>query len=566
MNYINIKPPSRLPHRSISSVRFYNGKLLPSISAFPDANFDFARTTPTHRTTVRQPIIINGAGPAGLILAIGLKNAGIPFEICESHRHDLHSGPRRNHVSILSSQLLRPLREFLRFPNYKSLLKQFALDPPASRDDAKRHDHSINTEVFMQLLRRQVRVNYGFRLERDGISCLESTVTSRYLVGETIKILEGSLLVGADGTFSAGRANQPTSSLTLIVHLAVRPTHNFYVWPAVTYAMTVVVSAEQYRSDFEKFLNRNGITSMRIGHTRLSLTTNRKSLGKVHMNLWYSRLTTSNQDYHAFFGRRTNERDTPRVDYKLDKMVAGELDSLQPLPAPFAAAYEVCKKSGVSQKWNLNSVRMMRSQVATDVFSGGLSMAAVLIGNAAHTIPELFSPADINWAIMDAIDLCYMIVERYDDDTLFSQISKDYYDIKFPRWNRLCHEWVEKWMSAHGLPYDTEKATYNWVKLARTSRGPEREFMSESEFKSLPGADPRAILRYKDDEQARWDKVQQRIRDRLDGKYTFKMPPGTKPTKVVLRYLDSTVMPEKHGEQEIEDDHGSNETESRSPS
>ena len=151
-------------------------------------------------------------------------------------------------------------------------------------------------------------------------------------------------------------------------------------------------------------------------------------------------MTTSNEDYYAFIGFQPNETDTPKVDYKFDKMIGGELDSLQPLPAPFATAYEICKNTCVSQKWNLNSVRMTRSQVATDVFSDGLSMPAVLIGNAAHAIPELISPADINWAMMDAMDLCYMIVERYDDDKLFFQISKDYYDIKFPRWTKLCHE------------------------------------------------------------------------------------------------------------------------------
>ena len=349
------------------------------------------------------------------------------------------------------------------------------------------------------------------------------------------------------------------------MHLAVRRTHNLYVWPAVTYASTVAVSPEQYESDFEPFLDNSGATSLLIGHTRLTLSTNSKSLGKVHMNLWYSRLTISNQDYHAFFGLQPDETDTPRVDYKFDKMIGGELDSLQPLPAPFATAYELCKNIGVSQRWNLNSVRMRRCQVATDVFSDGLSMPAVLIGNAAHAIPEIFSPADINWAMMDAMDLCNMIVERYDDDRLFSQISKDYYDIKFPRWRRLHHEWEAKWMSAHGLPYRIEKAILTWVKVARTSRRPERETMSDSEFKRLPGRDSRLIQRYRDNEGARWEQVQQRIRDRLERKYASKVPPGISPTKVVLRYLDLSSLPQKHGEQKTIHDRGSNETESADP-
>ena len=121
-----------------------------------------------------------------------------------------------------------------------------------------------------------------------------------------------------------------------------------------------------------------------------------------------------------------------------------EIDSLQPLPAPFAAAYELCKGIGVSQQWYLNSVQMGRHDLATDILSDRLSMPAVHIGHAAHSISEFISPADISWMMMDAMDLCYMIVERYNNDRLFSQVSKDYYDISFSRWRRSLHECDEK--------------------------------------------------------------------------------------------------------------------------
>ena len=207
---INIKPPPRHQRccffSSTSRVFSRKDKGVARVqSAFKGVNYDFASTTPTQRAYIRQPIIINGAGPAGLILAIGLKNAKIPFEICETHRHDLPSRPRRNHVSILSSDILKPLRDFLRVPTFRSFLDEVALNPPQPGLDARRHDHSITTESWMELLRRQVRVNYGFRLEPEGISCLESVVTSQYRVGEAIRTLQGSLLVGADGIFSAGR-------------------------------------------------------------------------------------------------------------------------------------------------------------------------------------------------------------------------------------------------------------------------------------------------------------------------------------------------------------------------
>lgn len=188
--------------RCFSSTHLLEG---PIDKTFRGVNYDFASTAPVERAYVRRPIIINGAGPAGLILAIGLKNARIPFEICESHRHDLPSRLRRNHVSILMSDVFEPLRQFLRVPNSKSFLDEIVLNPPKSgRLVARRYeDYPISTESLMKLLRRQVRVNYGFRLEHEGISCLESVFTSRYNFGDSIRTFEGSLLVGADGMFSA---------------------------------------------------------------------------------------------------------------------------------------------------------------------------------------------------------------------------------------------------------------------------------------------------------------------------------------------------------------------------
>ena len=124
-------------------------------------------------------------------------------------------------------------------------------------------------------------------------------------------------------------------SLSLILRLAVRSTYNLYVWPAITYASTIVVTSEQYESEFKKMLDNSGATSLVTGDTRLALSTNSKSPGKVRMTLLYSRLTTSTQEYHEDFGFQPDERDTPRVDYAFDEMIGRELDSLQPLPAPF---------------------------------------------------------------------------------------------------------------------------------------------------------------------------------------------------------------------------------------
>ena len=59
-----------------------------------------------------------------------------------------------------------------------------------------------------------------------------------------------------------------------------------------------------------------------------------------------------------------------------------------------------------------------------EVHGSGSTMPAVLIGDAAHAVPEDFSPGDIVRASWDAIDLCSMIVLRYDDDKLSFSIPR----------------------------------------------------------------------------------------------------------------------------------------------
>ena len=48
--------------------------------------------------------------------------------------------------------------------------------------------------------------------------------------------------------------------------------------------------------------------------------------------------------------------------------------------------------------------------------------------------------------MVDAFDLCHMIVDRYKDDKLFSQIPKDYYDLKSRVWAKLHFEWEKNGM------------------------------------------------------------------------------------------------------------------------
>lgn len=284
------------------------------------------------------------------------------------------------------------------------------------------------------------------------------------------------------------------------------------------------------------------------------------------MSLWYSRLAASDEDYANYFGFSKDERDIPRVEYSYDPLVASEIESLySQLPFSLAAAYELCKRGGVSQKWYLNSVRLRRSDLETQVFRNGLSMPAVSIGNAAHAIPELFSPGDINHAMMDAFDLSSMFIDRYEDDELFARIPGDYYDIKFRGWQKLHFNWGARWHQEHGLTYDSGDERFKWVKLTRTARLEEREIMSEREFMDLPDGDRSAIQRYKESEIARWGVIQQRIRDRFQQKKMFTVPSGVEPTEIVLRYLDSRSQSGKDAQEVRDEDQTSKNATSSEP-
>ena len=79
-----------------------------------------------------------------------------------------------------------------------------------------------------------------------------------------------------------------------------------------------------------------------------------------------------------------------------------------------------------------------------------------------------------------------MIIDRYENDMLFAQIPRDYYDLKHRRWSKVPREWALRWAKAHNLilPYDlTDGGADNleplplcWYKQLTSVRlqGPER--------------------------------------------------------------------------------------------
>lgn len=204
----------------------------------------------------------------------------------------------------------------------------------------------------------------------------------------------------------------------------------------------------------------------------------------------------------------------------------------------------------------MNCVRTGGRELTTEVFRDELAMPAVLIGDAAHAVPEFYSATDINQALWDAIDLCSMIVKRYDDDQLFSTIAQDFYASKSVRWQKFPKEWARKWMDAHGLPHDYLNDRLYWVKLRRAVRIGGHGDQIGSNFDELPPWKQEAMLKYKEKEEASWEQIQKRIRDRYTVDKAFTPQPGVRSSEIVLRYLDSRSIPDHEdpvvvGDQEI---------------
>ena len=248
-------------------------------------------------------------------------------------------------------------------------------------------------------------------------------------------------------------------------------------------------------------------------------------------------MIASKEDFERFWGFSVEERDIPRVEYQFNPMIKDEIDSLLPLPHPFDRAYELCKSFGISRKRPMNCVRTEGRELTNYVGRGGLTMPAVLIGNAAHAVPEDFPDDHINRALWDAIDLCTMIVERYDDDRLFSTIGQDFYALNSVFWQKFPDKWARKWMDAHALPLEHDDDRLQWVKLRRVVRISNEE--TELKLDEVPPGKKKSMLKHKENEQASWEQIQRRIRNQYIVGKAFTPQPGIKSSEIVLRYLDS---------------------------
>ena len=328
----------------------------------------------------------------------------------------------------------------------------------------------------------------------------------------------------------------------------MRPNYCLLAWPAISYVSSLVIPKQKYMAEFKsEQLVREGEITKLFGNTRLALVDNGGDKNNVNLSLWFSRMITSEEDYHAFYGVPITEKSRTRPDFQFDPIVAAEIETLQPLPPPLEMAYAQCKASSVSQKMALNCVMgVSRSTRSEEIVRGNVSLPAVMIGDAAHAIPELLSPDAINATILDAKALSRMIIERYDDDSAFATIPRDFYDRNLETWGRLPWIWANKWIKAHGLPYEHWKY---WVKQSppfsardhranpiAPNRGPDHWAQCKLGAQDMSPT----ILRFKKGEEERWNRTEDRKANSRLRTLAYQPKLGVQQTEIVVRYLDST--------------------------
>ena len=318
-----------------------------------------------------------------------------------------------------------------------------------------------------------------------------------------------------------------------------------WAWPAITYVSNLVVPKQLFKSDYksEQLLREGEITHL-FGNTRLMLGYKGSRNNDVFLSLWYSRMITSEEDYRAFYGTSIREKPTTRPDFQFDPMIAAEIESLQPLPDPFEKAYARCKASSVSQKISLNCVMgVAYSPRYEEIVRDNISLPAVMIGDAAHGLPDSFSSDSINGTVADAFTLSRMILQRYDNDSAFTSISADFYERERDVWGWLPRMWAEKWMKAHGFDLKTLRGwngfTFDhrsyWEKQSAPGRLPDHSVQRKLESKDIDSG----ISRFMENEEERWKKVEQRMRSNWQRQMAYKREPGAQKAKIVVQYLDS---------------------------
>ncbi|MCJ1326149.1 hypothetical protein MMC10_002813 [Thelotrema lepadinum] len=173
-------------------------------------------------SSITKPIIISGSGPSGLLLAHGLKNANIPFHVFErdaalgmraqGYRFKLTGPAIDSLTSILSPEHFALLRNSggsfrnLKVYGFNAITGESLQVPgdPQARSrpafwDETHEPISADRTLFRRVLYKGLEADVTFNKEIVSYELEDDGVSVNFSDGES---MEGSLLVGADGSWS----------------------------------------------------------------------------------------------------------------------------------------------------------------------------------------------------------------------------------------------------------------------------------------------------------------------------------------------------------------------------
>ena len=392
-----------------------------------------------------QPVLVMGAGFAGLSLARTLLAQGIPVRIFDS------SPQLRKHsygVTLLS-WAYKPLASMLNLGTETDLRRSTATDCAvgglgainlsgallASRKEEQPDSYRCSRSKLSTLLAQGVDVEFNSKLE--SIHSSSTGVSVRFEGGKTA---EGILAVGADGVHSAGQfvstclrfntyaPGSPavyTWPLNVFSHLhAVRRSMLPGVTPAVIPALAVNGSISLSTCDFHAGIGKHmGTSQVIIGaadRTAVTISISDHTESEVRIS-WT--LTWQPAEANQYKSERHSIDDANKIPLSFYSKLA----EIRPLAEPFQSVlnHETAQHTA-KYNWLMRSVRVPKMDLLHTAEKG-----TVMIGDAAHAMP-IVAGEGASHALLDGLQLGKALGNAVNSPP--SRVAHDFYDAQHDRW------------------------------------------------------------------------------------------------------------------------------------
>lgn len=389
-----------------------------------------------------QPVLVIGAGFAGLSLARTLLSQSIPVRVFDS------SPQLRTHsygITLLS-WAYEPLASLLDLGSVNDLKRTTATDSavgglgalslPASFLTAastreEQHDsYRCSRSKLSKLLAQGVNVEFDCKLE--SIHSSSTGVLVRFKGGQTA---EGILAVGADGVHSAGQSvvalqfQVPCMGYNIWVPecfhtLAVREGTLPGITPSIIPALTVNGSLSLAQSDFlagiRKHMHHSQVIVGSDDRTTVTIAVSSHTESEVRISWTLTWCPAKSNQYKS---DRQSIHDANKIPFSFYDRLA----KIGPLAEPFQSVlnHDIARQTA-KYNWLMRSVRVPKVDLMQTAEKG-----IVLVGDAAHAMP-IIAGQGANHALLDGFQLGKALGNAVDGHLY--QAVHSFYEAQHDRW------------------------------------------------------------------------------------------------------------------------------------